>query len=130
MASDASTRNVARQLTAPGSLLNFFRALLKLRRGSPALREGRYQTLPSHPDVFAYLRVSATDARLVALNMTATVCDLALGPDRIPDAMDSDTWSVALGSHRAPGTMIRLKDLRLGGFEALLLKPHVGQVTA
>src|SRR3954471_1304892 len=72
LASDAADRNIAEQSTEAGSLLNFYRELLAIRRQSAALREGRYRSLPSCTNVFAFLRESASEQMLVVLNMNGS----------------------------------------------------------
>lgn len=66
--------NVADQDQSPGSLLNFYRRLLRLRRATPALLAGDY--VPIHEtaqDYLAFLRCDAASNQtcLVILNMSA-----------------------------------------------------------
>src|SRR5438034_6719015 len=61
--SDATTRHVAAQTDDGRSVLEFYRALLRLRAASPALREGDYRSIDSAPSVFAYTRSAAEGAR-------------------------------------------------------------------
>jgi alpha-glucosidase len=69
--SSASRRNVSSQLAEPGSILNFYRALLRLRRGSQALLHGSYAVVGEDPNVFAYVRRAEDQTVLVGLNMSA-----------------------------------------------------------
>ncbi|HYT26633.1 MAG TPA: hypothetical protein VEP73_09160, partial [Actinomycetota bacterium] len=63
--------NVATQRRDPDSLLSLYRRLLWYRRGSGALRWGGYHPLPAAPDgLFAFLRETAAERLLVALNFT------------------------------------------------------------
>lgn len=65
------THNVATELSAPDSVLQFYRGLLKLRHTDAALLEGEYIALnPSDPDVLSYLRRYRDEALLVVLNMS------------------------------------------------------------
>jgi len=67
------TYNVADELKDPNSILNWYKQLLALRRSSPALLDGDYIGLnEKDPNVFSYLRKTATDAVLVVINMSAT----------------------------------------------------------
>jgi len=68
--SSSGRRNVGRQSAEAGSLLNFYRALLRLRRGSQALVHGDYEAVGDDPSVFAYLRRAEDQEVLVALNMS------------------------------------------------------------
>ena len=117
LAPDATARNVASQRDEVRSIYSFYRSLLTLRRTSLALREGRYQTVRSHPDVFAFTREIGSDRLLVVLNTAGSrrPADLDRGPSEQP------TWHVALGSHRRKGDGVTIETLRLEPFEALLL---------
>lgn len=75
---DADQKNVAAQSAAPGSLLNHYRTLIRLRREHPALAWGRTAVLDSdRPEVFAMLRTadlsevgrSGTQTVLVVINV-------------------------------------------------------------
>ncbi|MGH8915552.1 MAG: alpha-amylase family glycosyl hydrolase [Acidimicrobiia bacterium] len=62
-------RNVETELADPGSLLNLYRRLLDLRRGSTALRRGSFLTHPASTDqVLVYRRESDDETMTVALN--------------------------------------------------------------
>ena len=64
--------NVKMQLDDPGSLLNFYRTLLSIRKGNPVLETGSYQSLTNSPEnCFLFLRKNDRDAILVALNFGA-----------------------------------------------------------
>lgn len=118
-APDAGARNVAGQLAAPGSVLNFYRALLRFRRSSDALRAGRYRALSSERGVFAFLRQSDHETVLVILN---TADDQQSLPLTGLEELATRSWRVAVGSHRTSGKTIALSTLRLAALEALLLE--------
>ena len=65
---DAECLAASVQAQDPGSPLAFYRALLALRRATPALHAGSYRSLPAAPDVFAYVREHEGARVLVALN--------------------------------------------------------------
>ena len=66
---DYPSRNVARQHTDEHSTLSLYRRLIWLRHTSPALQSGSYRPLETDAEnVFAYLRKSGSELRLVALN--------------------------------------------------------------
>lgn len=70
--SDHTVRNVQSQLLDPDSDLNLYRRLLRLRRGSVALRIGSYFPVdPVPPDCFAFERRHGTERVLVAVNFSA-----------------------------------------------------------
>jgi alpha-glucosidase len=65
--------NVADQQGDPGSLLSFYRRMLRLRRATPALLAGDYHALHQHSDTyFAFLRHDAATGQtcLVVLNFS------------------------------------------------------------
>jgi alpha-glucosidase len=79
LAPDAQRVNVAAQREDPGSLLSFYRRLIRLRRSSPALRAGSYRSLGSPRDVFAYVREADGERYVVALNFGDRPRRVAIG---------------------------------------------------
>ena len=71
VAADATRVNVAAERDDPASLLGLYRRLIMLRRTRPAFTHGAYRPLPAVGDSLAYLRESADDRVLVALNFGA-----------------------------------------------------------
>jgi alpha-glucosidase len=69
---DADIRNVALQRNDPRSLLHLYRALIELRRATPALQRGDYRTLEAPDDVYAYERRAEGSRALVALNFSGS----------------------------------------------------------
>jgi alpha-glucosidase len=73
--------NVSEQESSPGSLLNFYKQMLRLRRETPALIDGEY--IPVHPeaqDYLAFLRENSSQTCLVLLNMENKAVDVSLPP--------------------------------------------------
>jgi alpha-glucosidase len=70
--------NVADQLLDPNSLLNFYKHLLHLRRNTPALVHGDYQSLGEHTDCLLFVRTSQVTGQscLVVLNMSESSHEL------------------------------------------------------
>jgi alpha-glucosidase len=68
LAPDAQRVNVASQRDDPSSMFSFYRRLIRLRRGSSALRAGSYRTFPAPRGVFAYVREAERKRLLIALN--------------------------------------------------------------
>ena len=65
------THNVATEQKDPGSILNFYRNLIALRKTNPALLEGDWVPLnPGDPNVLSYLRRYKDEAVMVVLNMS------------------------------------------------------------
>lgn len=68
-APDHAACNVAAQDRDPPSILVYYRKLLALRRGSPALRIGALRVLPAAETVLLYERRHDDERMLVALNL-------------------------------------------------------------
>ncbi|PWR01054.1 alpha-amylase [Meridianimarinicoccus roseus] len=62
----------ARQATDPGSMLNYARRLIALRRAHSALSQGTYRQIHVGPDVMVFERRAGTNRLVVCLNMSAT----------------------------------------------------------
>ncbi|MGG3310008.1 alpha-glucosidase [Paenibacillus lautus] len=61
--------NVKQQLNDPDSILNYYKALIRLRKSSEALIYGTYEAvLQEHPEIFAYSRSLGNEMYLVVLN--------------------------------------------------------------
>lgn len=68
---DYRTVNVAAEEGDTGSVLNYFRRLVRLRRSEPVLVYGKYQLLDrENPDVFAYTRTLNGRTLMVALSFS------------------------------------------------------------
>ena len=65
---DYQTRNVAVQSQDPDSSLNFYRRLFWIRRASQALSVGSYSPVEVPGNVYAYVRKSGTERKLIVLN--------------------------------------------------------------
>ena len=66
------THNVATEQKDPGSILNFYRNLIALRKTNKALLEGDWVALnPDDPNVLSYLRRYKDEGVIVVLNMSA-----------------------------------------------------------
>jgi alpha-glucosidase len=76
----AATHNVASMSSDPGSILSFFRRAIRLRRASPALLDGDYESLGRDRQIFAYARRTSAQAMVVALNMSDRPSTLRLDP--------------------------------------------------
>jgi alpha-glucosidase len=82
-----AARSVEAELDVPGSMLHLARAVLAVRRGSPALHRGALELLDDAPDgVLAFERSAGEDRRRVWVNFAGA-------PAALPDG-----WSVELAS--------------------------------
>ena len=104
--------NVADQQNDPNSLLNFYRRMLRLRKGTPALIAGDYRPLhETAGDCFAFLRQSAEDRQtcLVALNLSER--EQTLSFDLTPR-----TARCLFSTHESDGTIQNLSGLKIPPF--------------
>ena len=68
----AATYNVQAESQDQDSIYSTYKRLLAMRRSEPALREGTYEAIDeSNEHVFSYVRKSADETVVVALNMSA-----------------------------------------------------------
>jgi alpha-glucosidase len=67
---DVATRNVASEDADAGSILSLYKALLRLRRDTPALSRGSFRIVGVSDAVFAYEREDEGHRLVVALNFT------------------------------------------------------------
>lgn len=136
---DAASRNVAAQRAESGSLLNWYRALLSLRKVIPALRRGEIEFVGSGDDgILAYVRRSEGGQVLVALDFSGKGGAVLAGAEEEPasrvaaqGAVGDGTalspasgWlgSVLLGSRRGKGERLDSRNgaLVLGPYEVLI----------
>lgn len=103
---DAERLAVSVQAGDPASSLELYRALLALRRATPALQLGAYRSLDAAPDVFAYVREHDEQRIAVAANF-------APFPRPLPAAVAGGRR--LLCTHEAPD------DARLAGHEARIV---------
>lgn len=72
IAPDYQQVNVAAESEEPGSMLSLTRALIQLRRTTPALSVGSYRPVDEVPaECFVYQREHQGVCRLIALNLSA-----------------------------------------------------------
>jgi alpha-amylase len=95
--------NVAAQARDSTSLLARYRALVALRKASPALAHGDLTIVPAPPGVLAYLRRSGAETALVAHNLAAeprSVSVPAAGVDAVgPLFADPGATAARKGAH-------------------------------
>ena len=115
LAANWRTQNVETERGDPASLLNLYRRLIALRRQSPALSEGLYQSVATSGDLLAYLRRDGGERMLVLLN---------LGTEPVTFAMkDSDLRGQLLISSYPGCDDQRVEDLvELRGHEAVVIR--------
>jgi len=108
---------VENQKADPDSLLNFYRALLRLRRAYSALCGGLFLPLHHEPQrVLSYIRQDNENRILVALNFARGRSKLALGGD-----ITRHQWEVLLSSRNKNQPSIDKGWLKLEGYEVMIL---------
>lgn len=111
------SRNVANQQKDPGSLLNFYRALIRLRRSHSALTRGDFRPLPmGSAPVLAYVRSVPGQSILVALNFSAQAQTI-----HIDKEANRPDWEMYLSSRQDSPASLQAGCLTLGPDEACLL---------
>jgi alpha-glucosidase len=115
---DFKARNVAAMEATYDSLLHFYRRLIVLRKSSPALRKGLFVPLTFGTRfLLGYLRQSAEETILVALNFTGRRQRLVLGRE-----LAATGWQLLLSSGGSEPPRVQNGLLPLDPFEALILR--------
>ena len=111
---DYRERNVEAQNEKTGSMLNFTRNLIKLRRKKTALHRGDFSLLTESPkDTLAYLRHTPEQTILVALNFRNYPASVQKIPER--------AWNLLFSTTRET-VPTSAKDLDLAPYEVLILE--------
>jgi alpha-glucosidase len=112
---DYRERNVAAMSDDPHSILNLYRALLALRKGSQALQVGDYKPVDILPEsCFIYQRATEKEHLLVALNFS--------GEEQTFSLADYGVTTCLLSTYLDCDGEIRLKDISLRPYEGLVIK--------
>ena len=117
---DVQRVNIEFQRGDPGSMLWLTRRLISLRRSTPALRSGSYESVAQLPEgCFAFSRRLDEQEVFVALNFDAAEAEVPL-----PGAADARPWRVLLstGGEDREGRVLR-RAVLLSGHEGILLTP-------
>jgi alpha-glucosidase len=116
VAADFQEYNVEVERAQPDSTLQLIHRLLQLRRATPALSVGRYETVATTaPGVFAYLREANGERMLIALNMGATAQQLDV-------SAVGASGTVAVSTHMDREGAEALDSLRLRADEGIVLR--------
>lgn len=105
--------HVAQSLADPGSILHYYRQLIRLRRQNPTIVYGRYDLVPgTEPGVYAFTRTWEGDRLLVVLSFAGEEASFAL-----PDGILCGTAEALIGNYPIdPAEDVR--QLRLSPYEA------------
>jgi alpha-glucosidase len=110
--------NAAAEEADPGSLLNFYRRLLKLRKTTPALMAGEYRCLDVRsPDCLSFLRreVETGQTCLVALNFSRRDQSPSLSPK-----LRRRQTRLLFSSRERKEEIYSLESLKLAAFEIFI----------
>ncbi len=109
-----TTINRQEQEEDPGSILHFYRNMLRYRRENPVLVYGDYECLqPEHTSVYAYLRSQGDERRFVLLNFSKKLSIFSLEPGSYPTQADINNY---------PSLDFASKGIRLQPFQGVVLK--------
>jgi alpha-glucosidase len=98
LAPDAARRNVGEQSSDRASVLSTYRDVLRLRRATPALREGSQDLVDqADADVLSYLRVGADGLAFVALSFASRPATIS-----VPAPGAGRAWRVAFSTTGRP----------------------------
>ena len=118
IADEYQTRNVATEIHAPDSLLNYYKALIQLRRENASLRDGEFQTVDAGPDVVAWLSKSGDGSALVALNFGAAAKTISIAPEKY--GLKGVGATKLISNTSAAGTQVSLDRLTLPPYGAFI----------
>jgi alpha-glucosidase len=113
---DYKTRNVEVESKDPGSMLNYYKALIRLRKTNPALREGQFTVVNGDdPDVLAFVQ-KANDGSiaLVVMNCSAEAHNSAF-------QLGAKTGTVLIGSFAKTGDGVDLSRVSLPPYGSLVI---------
>lgn len=110
-------RNVATHTNSESSLLHFYQKLIQIRKSTNALQKGMYLPITFDPQkILAYLRQTADQTALVALNFSKKQVGLVVSPKLL-----SGDWTLLLSNKRDTFPIIKDRKIILEGNEALIL---------
>jgi alpha-glucosidase len=116
VAANHTTLNAATEAQRPGSVLNWYRKLIALRRSDPSLVDGSYTPLDAKNDkVYSYARKSGDRTVVVSLNMTAEPQTVSLAEEA------GGSKGKVLASTSAPRS-VDLGKLALDPFQAIVVE--------
>ncbi len=78
LSANVATQNAAAAAADPDSLLNFYKALLQLRKTVPALSQGDYSQVAVNGPVLQFRRASASGTAVVVINYATSAAPVTL----------------------------------------------------
>jgi alpha-glucosidase len=112
-------RNVASETAAPDSLLNYYKALIRLRKQNASLREGEFEAVDeSGPDAVAWISKSRGEAAVIALNFSASPRTVTINAGT--HGLSTTQATTLLSSFSAAGTSVQVEKLTLPPYGAFV----------
>ena len=109
--------NVERELSDPASILSFYKALIRKRKESNALKRGEYRPIiEDTEDILLYRRFTDEEEKYILVNLKETNvrCNLReIGLDRV--------YKVYLGTHRKEGELLK-EEIGVSPFEGIIFE--------
>ena len=94
--------NVENEKSNPNSIFNFYKKIIKLRKGTPALINGTFNDIaPEHPEVYAYTRELNKEKCLIILNLTSKNTNFSYKPGKLILSNYKDDKGEALRPYEA-----------------------------
>ncbi|MBZ5726092.1 MAG: alpha-glucosidase [Acidobacteriia bacterium] len=122
LAPNYTSRNVAAETRDPGSLLNYYKTLLRLRKTNAALRDGDFALVnEADTNVLAFVRRANGEAALVALNFTSAPRTVSFNLAAL--GFEGKLATTLVSTYSKPGDSSKLDSLVLPPYGA-----YVGQV--
>ena len=114
---DFTEFNVLNQVEDSGSILNFYRNLIALRRKEPVLQQGDWFPVNTGLNLIAYYRKKNNDRIFVVLNISSSETSISESNQGI--------WEVIFGTHKIMGDIFTDLRFSIHPYEVLILKKKV-----
>jgi alpha-glucosidase len=111
-------RNAATEENESGSLLTYYKTLIKLRRENNALRNGDFQLIDSGPDVVVWLSKTSEASALIALNFSSSPRTVSISPATY--GLKEAHAATLISNTSAAGTYVPLDRLTLPAYGAYI----------
>jgi alpha-glucosidase len=111
-------RNVTSETAAPDSLLNYYKAMIRLRKQYASLREGEFEAGESGEDVIAWISKSHGETAVVALNFSGPPTTITINVGT--PGLRTTQATTLLSSFFAAGTLVRMEKLTLPPYGAFV----------
>ncbi len=111
-------RNAATEATASDSLLNYYKALIRLRKQNASLRDGEFQPVDAGDDVVAWISKSGAGSAVVALNFSAAPRTISISAGKY--GLEGAQATTLISNTGAAGTRVAIDKLTLPPYGAFI----------